>query len=159
MQFQLSLGFSSCNVNVLHSDSGRSRMCLAYTAGKSGLPGPDSCGCYADTNIWYRESTAGLEGSRTTNLEDTVSTILLFGKDFESFFLIARSYHTIRYLQHRDLSTYVKKRGANTANSPCHIQKGKVCLSEVSKYYIVLKALLQHLFHSLKQETAVMFSP
>lgn len=42
--------------------------------------------------------------SRATNLEDTVSTILLFGKDFESFFLIARSHHTIRQLQNTQIS-------------------------------------------------------
>lgn len=76
-----------------------------------------------DTNICeirYGESSTGLEWSRSTNLEDTVTTILLFGKDFESFFLIARSYHTIRYLQHRDFSFRVIKRVANTESSTCH---------------------------------------
>lgn len=47
--------------------------------------------------------------SRGTNLEDTVSTILLFGKDFESFFLIARSHHTIGHLQHTDFSFHRRK--------------------------------------------------
>lgn len=62
--------------------------------------------------------------SRGTNLEDTVSTILLFGKDFESFFLIARSHHTIRYLQMTEFSFHRRRmKGGLSLKAPPAISR------------------------------------
>lgn len=82
--------------------------------------------------------------SRGTNLEDTVSTILLFGKDFESFFLIARSHHTIRYLQMTEFSFHRRrmKGGAKPESSTCHFQRstedtallGSACVLQQQKH-------------------------
>lgn len=88
--------------------------------------GLDQGPSYLDINICeirYRESSRGLERSRSTNLEDTVTTILLFGKDFESFFLIARSYHTIRYLQHTEISASMWKKERLTLKAPPAISR------------------------------------
>lgn len=71
------------------------------------ISGPE-CLCF-QLHPWLGYSPE-LGYSRGTNLEDTVSTILLLGKDFQSFFLVARSHHTIRHLQHTEISASTEEK-------------------------------------------------